>query len=120
VLSILNGSLIRVWTLASYTTHREFGAVPGERIAFARWRPGTDDIVVSVADRLEIWPMAGGDRRIVAQGLSIASGLLVSTDGALAFLTFDLEGTRSRSTWRRIAAPLPISVSQLVAYISFR
>jgi len=36
VLAVLNGSVVRVWTLASYNEHREFGAAPGERIAFAR------------------------------------------------------------------------------------
>jgi hypothetical protein len=62
----VNGSVVRVWTLASYSDHREFGAASGERITLARWKPGTDEIVVLVADRLEIWPKAGGDRRIVA------------------------------------------------------
>ncbi len=121
VLGVLKENVIRVWTLASYTEHREFGAASGERIAFARWKPGADDIVVLVADRLELWPKAGGDRRIVAQGLSAANDLLVSSDGALAFVTSD--GGRSATavdlaTGR--TAPLPMSGSQLVAPISFR
>ena len=121
VLGVLNRNVLRVWTLASYTEHREFGAAAGESIAFARWKPGADDIVVVVADRLELWPKAGGDRRVITQGLPAASDLLVSSDGALAFITF--EGGRSASavdlaTGR--AAPLPMSGSQLVAPISFR
>jgi hypothetical protein len=121
VLGVLNGSVIRVWTLASYNTHREFGAASGERIAFARWKPGADEIVVLVADRLEVWPKAGGDRRIVAQGLPAASDLLVSSDGTLAFVTsgggasavaIDLASGRT--------APVPMSDSRLVAPISFR
>jgi hypothetical protein len=121
VLGVLNGSVIRVWTLAAYTEHREFGAAPGEHIAFARWKPGADEIVVLVADRLEIWPKAGGDRRIVARGLPPASDLLVSSDGVLAFVTSDGGASATAvdlATGR--TAPLPMSGSQLVAPISFR
>jgi hypothetical protein len=121
VLGVLNQSVVRVWTLASYATHGEFGALPGERIAFARWKPGADEIVVSVADRLEIWPKAGGDRRIVARGLPAASDLLISSDGALAFVTSD---SGASATAVDLAsgrtAPLPMSGSRLVAPISFR
>jgi hypothetical protein len=121
VLGVLNRSVIRVWTLASYSEHREFGATSGERIAFARWKPGADEIVVLVADRLELWPKAGGDRRVVARGLPLATDLLVSSDGALAFVTFD--GGQSAmavdlATGR--TAPVPMSGSQLVASVSFR
>lgn len=121
VLGVLNGSVIRVWTLASYATHREFGAAPGERIALARWKPGTDEIVVLVADRLEIWPKAGGDRRIVARALPVAKDLLVSSDGTLAFVTYD-GGTKAIAVDLATggAAPLPMSSTQLVATISFR
>jgi hypothetical protein len=121
VIGVLNQSVLRVWTLGSYTTHREFGAAPGERIAFARWRPGADEIVVEVADRLEIWPKAGGDRRIVARGLPAASDLLVSSDGVLAFVTYHRGASATAidlATGR--TAPLPMSGSQLVATISFR
>jgi hypothetical protein len=122
VLGIVNGSVIRVWTLTSYNTHSEFGAAPGERIAFARWKPGADEIVVLVAGRLEIWPKAGGDRRIVAQGLPAASNdLLVSSDGVLAFVTFD-GGTSAIAVDLASGrtAPLPLSGSRLVVPISFR
>jgi hypothetical protein len=121
VLGVLNRNVIRVWTLASYTEHREFGAAAGERIAFARWRPGSDDIVVLVADRLELWPKRGGDRRVVTHGLPVAGDLLVSSDGALAFVTFD--GGQSASAvdiaTGRIEQ-LPLAGSRLVAPISFR
>lgn len=120
VLGVLNGSVIRVWTLASYNDHREFGAAPGERIAFARWS-GADQIAVLVGDRLEIWPKAGGDRRIVAQGLPAANDLLVSSDGAVAFVTFD--GGASATAVDLATggtAPLPLSGSRLAATISFR
>jgi len=121
VLGVLNATVIRVWTLASYTQHLEFGAVSGERISFARWRPTTDEIVVLVADRLELWPKGGGDRRIVARGLPIAKDLLVSSDGALAFVTFDggfSAMTIDLASGRTIA--LPMSGAQLVAPLSFR
>ncbi len=121
VLGVLKENVIRVWTLASYTEHREFGAAPGERIAFARWRPGADEIVVVVADRLEVWPKAGGDRRIVARALPAAADLLISADGVLAFVTFDdgrsaiaIDLASGRT------APVPMSGSKLVAPISFR
>jgi len=121
VLGVLNKSVIRVWTLASYSEHREFGATSGERIAFARWKPGADEIVVLVADRLELWPKAGGERRVVARALPLATDLLVSSDGALAFVTFD--GGQSAmavdlATGR--TAAVPMSGSQLVASVSFR
>jgi len=121
VLGVQNASVIRVWTIASYTQHLEFGAAAGERIAFARWRPGTDDIIVLIADRLELWPKGGGARRIVAQGLPSPNDLLVSADGTLAFVTFD--GGRSATavdlaTGR--TAPLAMLGSTLVAPISFR
>jgi hypothetical protein len=121
VLGVQNTSVIRVWTLASYTQHLEFGAVSGERIAFAHWRPGSDDIVVLVADRLELWPKGGGARRVVAQGLPSANDLLVSSDGTLAFITSD--GGRSATavdlaTGR--TTPLPMSGAQIVASVSFR
>jgi len=121
VLGVLNGSVIRVWTLASYGEHREFGAAPGERIASARWKPGADEIVVLVAGRLEIWPKAGGDRRIVVQELPAASDLLLSSDGALAFVTSD-GGTSAIAVDLASgrATPLPMSGSRLVAPISFR
>jgi hypothetical protein len=121
VLGVQNGSVIRVWTLASYTQHLEFGAASGDRIAVARWRPGSEEIAVSVADRLELWPKAGGDRRVVARGLPPAKDLLVSADGALAFITSDggLSTTAVDLATGR-ATPLPMSGSQLVAPISFR
>src|SRR4029077_4475537 len=121
VLGVLNASVVRVWTLASYNDHREFGAAPGEHITFARWKPGADEIVVLVADRLEIWPKAGGDRRIVAQGLPPASDLLVSSDGALAFVTSD--GGASALAVDLVTgrtAPVAMSGSRLAAPISFR
>jgi hypothetical protein len=121
VLGVLNGSVIRVWTLASYNDHREFGAASGEHIAFARWKPGADEIVVLVADRLEIWPKAGGERRIVARGLPAASDLLVSSDGALAFVTFD--GGASALGVDLVTgrtAPVAMAGSRLAAPISFR
>jgi hypothetical protein len=121
VLGVLNASVIRVWTLASYTQHLEFGAAPGDRIAFARWRPATDDIAVLVADRLELWPKGGGDRRIVAQGLPTPNDLLLSTDGSLAFVTYDggLSATAVDLVTGR-TAPLPMSGARLVAPVSYR
>jgi hypothetical protein len=121
VLGVQNGNGIRVWSLTSYAAHRELAAASGDRIAFARWKPGADEIVVLVADRLELWPKAGGDHRVVAQGLQAASDLLVSSDGVLAFVAFD--GGRSATavdlaTGR--TAPVPMSGSRLVAPISFR
>ena len=121
VLGVLNGSVVRVWTLASYNDHREFGAAAGERIAFARWKPGAEEIVVLVADRLEVWPKGGGDRRIVARGLPTASDLLVSSDGALAFVTVDGGASATAvdlATGR--TAPLAMSGARLAAAISFR
>jgi hypothetical protein len=121
VLGVQNESVIRVWTLASYTQHLEFGAAAGEHIAFARWRPGTDDIIVVIADRLELWPKGGGARRIVAQGLPSANDFLVSADGTLAFLTSDSgRSATAVDLANGRTAPLAMSGSTLVAPISFR
>jgi hypothetical protein len=121
VLGVVNGRVIRVWSIASYNEHRELGAPAGERIAFARWKPGGTEIVVSIADRLEVWPAGGGDHRIVARGLSAASDLLVSADGMLAFVGFDsgrsavaVDLATGRST------PVPMAGERLLAAVSFR
>jgi len=121
VLGLMKESVIRVWGIASYNEHRELGAPSGERIAVARWKPGGTEIVVSLADRLEIWPAAGGDHRIVARGLAAATDLLVSTDGALAFVGFD--SGRSvvavdLATGR--TSPVPMAGERLIAAVSFR
>ena len=121
VLGIQNGSVIRVWTLGSYDEHTELGAASGERVTFARWKPGGDEIVVLVADRLELWSKTGSDRRVVARGVLAASDLLVSSDGALAFVTYD--GGRSATAvdlGSGVTAPLPMSGATLVAPVSFR
>lgn len=121
VLGVQNGSVIQIWTLASYAQRRALAAAPGERIAVARWKPGGDQIVVLVADRLELWAKSGGDHRIVAQGLPVANDLLVSSDGTLAFVTFD-DGRSATAVDLATGgtAPVPMSGSQLVAPISFR
>jgi hypothetical protein len=121
VLGVVNGVVIRVWSIASYADHRELGANPGERIAFARWRPGATDIVVSIADRLELWPAAGGDHRVVARGLPSASGLLVSEDAAIAVVSSDQGSTATAvdlASGRTLA--IPMSGEQLLASVSFR
>jgi hypothetical protein len=121
VLGVLGGVVIRVWTVGSYHEHLEFAANPGETIAFARWKPGTDEIVVSVADRLETWPAAGGERRVIARGLPVASDLLVSSDAALAFVTFDDgRGAVAVDLATGRTAPVPMDGGRLVATLSFR
>lgn len=121
VLGIMKESVIRIWSIASYNEHRELGAPSGERIALARWKPGGGEILVSIADRLEVWPAAGGDHRIVARGLAAATDLLVSADGSLAFVGFDSGRSvvavdlASGST-----APLPMAGERLIAAVSFR
>jgi len=121
VLGVMNGVVIRVWSIASYADHRELGVNPGDRIAFARWRPGATDIVVSIADRLELWPAAGGDHRVVARGLPNASDLLVSEDGAIAIVSSDQGRTAAAidlASGR--TAPVPMTGEQLLAAVSFR
>ena len=121
VLGVMNGAVIRVWSIASYADHRQLGADPGDQIAFARWRPGATQIVVSIADRLELWPAAGGDHRVVARGLPKATDLLISEDGAIAVVSSD-EGRTATAvdlTSGR-TAPVPMSGEQLLASVSFR
>src|SRR5207245_11595444 len=101
--------------------HRELGADPGDRIAFARWRPGAGEVVVSVADRLEVWPAAGGAHRVVARGLPAATGLVVAVDGQIAVLSTDSGGSAVAVDLAggRTAA-VPMAGEQLVAAVSFR
>jgi hypothetical protein len=121
VLGVLKGVVIRVWNIASYQDHLEFGASQGETIAFARWKPGADEIVVSVADRLEIWPAAGGERRVIARGLPVASDLLVSADAGLAFVTFDQgRGAVAVDLATGRTAPVPMAGGRLVASLVYR
>jgi hypothetical protein len=121
VLGVVKGAVIRVWSIASYNEHRELGAPAGDTIAFARWRPGGTEIVVSISDRLEIWPPAGGDHHVVARGLPAASDLLMSADGALGIVTFDAGRSAvaiDLATGR--TAALPMSNARLVAAVSYR
>jgi len=121
VLGIMKESVIRVWSIASYNEHRELGAPSGERIAVARWKPGGTEILVSIADRLEIWPAAGGDHRVVARGLGPATDLLVSADGVLAFVGFDSgRSVVAVDLATGATAPLPMAGERLVAAVSFR
>ena len=120
VLGVQNAGVVRVWSVTSYDQHRELGATADERIAFARWRPGGTDIVVSVADRLELWPAAGGAHRVVARGLQPASGLLVTVDGAAAVVSFDSgRGAVAVDLGSGRTAPVPMAGEQLLAAISF-
>ena len=121
VLAIVNGTVVRVWTIGSYGDHRELGARPDERIAFARWKPGGTGIVVSIADRLEVWPSQGGDHRLVASGLPAAADLLVSTDGAIAVLSFDSgRSAVAVDLASGRAAAVPMAGERVLAAISFR
>jgi hypothetical protein len=121
VLGVMDGSVIRVWSIASYADHRELGANPGERIAFARWRPGGTEIAVSIADRVELWPAGGGDHRVVTRGLPAASDLLLSEDGAIAIISSDQGRTATAvdlASGRTVS--IPMSGDQLLASVSFR
>ena len=121
VLGVQNGSVIRVWSIASYMDHVELGASPGERIAFARWKPGGAEVVVLVAGRLEVWPAAGGEHRVVARGLPDASDLLVSADGELAFVVRDDGGSVTAIDLANGATgAVPMTRSRLLVAVSFR
>ena len=120
VLGVQGDGLVRVWSIASYEQHRELGAAAGERIAFARWRPGGTEIVVSVADRLELWPAEGGTHRVVARGLQPASGLLLTVDGAAAVISFDSgRSAVAVDLASGRTAPVPMAGERLLAAISF-
>lgn len=121
VLGLVGGSLIRVWTIASYDEHHELGAANGDRITLARWIPGRAEIAVIVGDRLEVWAASGGARRVVAREVLSAADLLVSSDGALAFVTFD-EGKRAVAfeLATGLTAPILMSDQRLAAPVSFR
>ena len=71
--------------------------------------------------RIELWPAAGGDHRVVARGLPNASDLLVSEDGAIAIVSSDQGRTAAAidlASGR--TAPVPMTGEQLLAAVSFR
>jgi hypothetical protein len=80
------GQVIRVWPLAS-PDNAVVLSPRGEQIfAPVRWRPGTRDIGVLFADRLELWDATGAQRRVPLPSLPDFRPFFFRVDGSAAFL----------------------------------
>jgi hypothetical protein len=96
--SAQSGGTVRWWPFDRFDQQTELPSVPGEWIHHATWRPGADELVVSVSTgtytptspRLEVWPLQGSRRSLRSSG----GLLLVRSDGtaalALDYMLVDL------------------------------
>ena len=86
--SAVSGGAVRWWPFDRFDQQTELPSVLGDSIVNAIWRPGADEIVVSIAagtftptaPRLEIWPLRGAPRVLRASG----GLLIVRSDGSAA------------------------------------
>jgi hypothetical protein len=108
--SAQSGGTIRWWPFDRFDQQTELPSVPGEWIIHATWRPGADELVVSVSTgtytptspRLEVWPLQGSRRSLRSSG----GLLLVRSDGTAAlavdYMLVDL-ATGATSTVPRLS-----------------
>jgi hypothetical protein len=81
------GQVVRVWPLASPDNAIVLSARGEQILAPARWRPGTRDIGVLFADRLELWDATGTQRRVpLPPSPSDFRPFFFRVDGSAAFL----------------------------------
>ena len=92
------GDVLRVWPRASYEAGVALRAAGGERILDAHWRPGTTEIGVLFADRIELWDASGARRTLALpplpsvasasreRGGSVRGGLFFRADGKAVFV----------------------------------
>ena len=79
-------SVVRVWPRGSYSGGVELRAAGDEKILWAAWRPGTAEIGVLFADRLEMWSASGAKRAIPLPPHSTGKSILVfRADGKSVF-----------------------------------
>ena len=79
-------SVVRVWPRSSYASGVDLRATADERILWAAWRPGTAEIGVLFADRLELWNASGARRAIpLPPHASGKSFLVFRADGKSVF-----------------------------------
>ena len=109
-----SGSAVRWWPFDRFDQQTELPSESGQWIVNAIWRPGADEIVVSIAagtftpnaPRLEIWPLRDAPRVLRASG----GLLIVRSDGTAAlgvdYVLVDL-ATGATSTVPRLS-PLEV------------
>ena len=79
-------NVVRVWPRASYAGGAVLSATGDKQILWAAWRPGTTDIAVLFADRLELWSTTGTPRAIPLPSALSGKGILVfRNDGKTVF-----------------------------------
>ena len=79
-------NVVRVWPRASYAGGVNLRATGDKQILWTGWRPGTTDIAVVFADRLELWSTTGAPRAIPLPSVLSGKGILVfRNDGKTVF-----------------------------------
>jgi hypothetical protein len=79
-------SVVRVWPRDSYADGADLRATGDDQILWAAWRPGTAEIGVLFADRLELWNVSGTRRVISLPPHSNGKSILVfRADGKSVF-----------------------------------
>jgi WD40 repeat protein len=79
-------SVVRVWPRGSYADGVELRATGDDQILWAAWRPGTTELGVLFADRVELWNVNGARRAIPLPAHSIGKSILVfRADGKSVF-----------------------------------
>jgi len=83
-------SIVRVWPRGSYASGVQIRATGDERILAVGWRPGTSEVGVLFADRLELWDLAGSRRTVPLPALATGSYsrnvLIFRADGKAVFV----------------------------------
>ena len=118
-------SRIRVWPRDSYEGGVELRAAGDEHILAAAWRPGTAEIGVLFADRLELWDTSGARRAVAlpaappspdrfaslvfrADGKAVLIGRMLDTSGTNGYvLAVDLANGRNIVVQWNGPAPQP-------------
>jgi hypothetical protein len=88
-------SVVRVWPRDSYERGVELRVVGDQQILAAVWRPGSAEIGVLFADRLELWDAAGNRRSLALPAPPKSNdrftSLVFRADGKVAFIGRQLE-----------------------------
>ena len=113
--SLFPPSVVRIWPVASYGAGVAMSPMSAEEFLALAWRPGTAEVGVVFADRLELWS-ASGARRVLQfpAGAKVSSFrgafIVFRTDGKAAFISGVLEsGTVAIDLTSGVTAMVPVS-----------
>ena len=118
-------SVVRVWPRDSYERGVELRSANGERIFDAAWRPGTSEIGVLFANRLELWTASGQRRTYALPRLpalpakaAVRAGLRFRANGYVAIVDRAVESgtTGARSNETGVAVDLASGVVEEIQW----